>query len=260
MARRDFDRWCQRACGYIYYPPDRENVSRELYDHYYDAVEALMEEGMDKEKAGDTALEAMGDARDVGKLLRRVHKPWLGWLRLACLLALIVILFYCFISFVSSNFYTLREEIRYLTQPSYSFETSPGHEDATLLARIRPSGEVKCGDYTFSVSGGWVSEAGNERWLYLVVDYSSPRFWLGPPLGLEEFTCVVEDDGTVHLPYEYDRRIQDMEYWPIAGSSSSFGEYCFSISIDEVPEWVELRFDNGRQFSLRAYTVEGGSQ
>ena len=260
MARRDFDRWCSRACGYIYYPPDRETVAAELYHHYEDAVDALMEEGFDKSAAEAAALEGLGDPRETGKLLRRVHKPWLGWLRLASAIALGVTVFYCLIAFVSSNFHTLRDEIAYLREPPYSFETSIGHEDAALLARIRPGGEVEFGDYTFSVSGGWVSEAGNERRLYLVLSYSSPRFWLGRPLGLEEFTHMVEDDGTVHLPYEYDRRIQDMECRPTTGSSSSFGEYCFSIEIDDVPEWVELRFDNGREFSIRAYTVEGGSQ
>ncbi len=260
MARRDFDRWVQRACGYIYYPPDREAVSRELYDHYYDAVEALTDEGMSKKEAENTALEAMGDACEVGKLLRRVHKPWLGWLRFASSLALAIILFVAFVSALSSGFHTLRNELYCLTAEPYSFETSIGHEDAVLLAQIRPSGEIKCGDYTFSVSGGWVSEAANERRLYLVVDYSSPRFWLGPPLGLQEFAHVAEDDGTLHLPYEYDHRIQDLESWRATFSESAVGEYVFAMDVDDVPEWVELRFDNGREFSLRAYTEEGGGQ
>lgn len=259
MARREFDRWARRAGGYIYYPPDREAVKQELYWHYDDAIECLMEEGFDKEAAEANALEAMGSPDEVGKLLRRVHKPWLGWLSMACAIGLAVALFFGFISLISSGFYTVRNEFRHLTEEPYSFESSIGHEDVTLLARVCPSGEIKCGDYTFSVSNGWVMEAGSERMLYLVVSYWSPRFWLGPPLGLLEFTHAVEDDGTTHLPYEYDHRIQDLECWRTSSSRSAMGEYVFSMDVDDVPEWVELRFDNGREFSLRAYTVEGGS-
>jgi len=259
MARRDFDRWAQKVCGYIYYPPDREDVSRELYDHYYDAVEALTEDGMDKDSAESAALEAMGDAREVGKLLRRVHKPWLGWLRFASAIGLIIAIFFGLISLVSSGFITLREEFRHLTDEPYSFETSPGHEDVALLARLRPSGEIECGDYTLSVSDGWVSEFGSERRLYLVVSYRSPRFWLGPPLGLWEFTHAVEDDGTLHIPYEYNHSLQDLECF-YSGGKTAVGEFVFSMDVDDIPEWVELRFDNGQQFSLRAYTVEGGAR
>ncbi len=260
MAGRDFDRWADRACGYIYYPADREDIKQELRWHFEDSAEAFAEEGLDPAEAEKAALEAMGDPAEVGKMLRRVHKPWLGWLSMVCSLALIIALFLCFVSLITSGFDTLRDEIGYLAEEPYSFETSIGHEDAVLLARIRPSGEIECGDYTLSVSGGWVSEYGSERRLYLVVTYSSPRFWLGPPLGLEEFSHVGEDDGTLHLPYEYNHRLQDLECWRTNGSSSAMGEYVFSMDVDDVPEWVELRFDNGREFSLRAYTVEGGSR
>ena len=258
MARRDFDRWAQRAGSYIYYPPDREAVTQELYWHYDDAIECLMADGFDKERAEAAALEAMGDAREVGKLLQRVHKPWLGWLSLVSAIALAIALFFGFISLVSSGFYTVRNEIQHLSDEPYSFETSLGHEDVTLLARVRPSGEIKCGDYTLSVSDGWVSEYGTERMMYIVVSYRSPRFWLGPPLGLREFTHVVEDDGSTHVPYEYNHRLQDLECF-YTGGKTARGEFVFSMDVDDVPEWVELRFDNGREFTLRAYTVEGGS-
>ena len=259
MASRDFDRWAQRACGYIYYPPDREDIKRELLWHLEDTAEAFVEDGLDAESAEKAALEAMGDAAEVGKMLRRVHKPWLGWLSFACSIGLVIALFFCFISLITSGFYTLLNEIGHLSDEPYSFEASVGHEDVTLLARIRPSGDILCGDYTLSVSDGWMSEFGTERMLYLVVSYSSPRFWLGPPLGLQEFTHVVEDDGTVHLPYEYNHRIQDLECWH-TGGKTAIGEYVFAMDVDDVPEWVELRFDNGQEFILRAYTVEGGSQ
>lgn len=260
MARRDFDRWAQRACGYIYYPSDREDVKQELLWHLEDTAEALTEEGMDEAEAEAAALEAMGSADEVGKMLRRVHKPWLGWLSFAGSIVLVISIFLVLVSAINSaGFFTLRNELSKLTDASYSFETSVGHEDITPLARVRPSGEIRCGDYILSVSDGWIAEFGTERMLYLVVSYRSPRFWLGPPLGLGEFTHVVEDDGAVHLPYEYDHRIQDLEYF-YKGGKTAMGEYVFVMDVDDVPDWVELRFDNGREFSLRAYIVEGGSQ
>ena len=259
MAGRDFDRWADRACGYIYYPADREDIKQELRWHFEDCAEAFAEDGLDPAEAEKAALEAMGDAGELGKMLRRVHKPWLGWLSMACAILLAATIFFCFISLISSGFHSLRHEFQNLSGEPYSFETSPGHEDALLLARIRPSGEKKCGDYTLSVSGGWVSEYGGERRLYLVVSCRSPRFWLGAPLGLEEFTHLAEDDGRLHLPYEYDHRIQDLECF-YQGGKTAVGEFVFSMYVDDVPEWVELRFDNGRSFTLRAYTVEGGGQ
>ena len=259
MARRDFDRWVRRAGGYIYYPPDREAVTQELYWHYDDAIECFMEEGLDKEAAQAAALEALGSPDEVGRLLRRVHKHWLGWLSVVCAIGLAAAILFGFISLIASGFHTLRSELQHFTAEPYRFESSIGHEDVSLLARVRPSGEVECGDYTFQISDGWVMELGSERMLYLVVSYRSPRFWLGPPLGLGEFTHALESDGSTHLPYEYNHRLQDLECWRTSSSRSALGEYVFSMNVDDVPEWVELRFDNGRKFSLRAYTVEGGS-
>ena len=258
MAGRAFDRWADRACGYIYYPADREDIKQELRWHFEDSAEALAEEGLDPAEAEKAALEAMGDPAEVGKMLRRVHKPWLGWLSMVSAIALAIALFFGFISLVTSGFHTLRSEIGYLSDEPYSFETSIAHEDVTLLARLRPSGEIECGDYTLSVSGGWVSDFGTGRMMYIVVSYRSPRFWLGPPLGLMEFTHVVEDDGTAHIPYEYNHSLQDLECF-YTGGKTARGEAVFSMDVEDVPEWVELRFDNGRKFTLRAYTVEGGS-
>ena len=72
-------------------------------------------------------------------------------------------------------------------------------------------------------------------------------------------THAVEDDGTLHIPYEYNHGLQDLECF-YSGGKTAVGEFVFSMDVDDVPEWVELRFDNGQQFSLRSYTVEGGSQ
>lgn len=261
MAARDFDRWADRACGYIYYPADREDIKTELRWHFEDAAEALTADGMSGQEAEKAALEAMGSPDELGKMLRRVHKPWLGWLHFASVLLLTALIFVFLVRTPTLYLHGLRNEITQLRSEPTTFANSDcGRSGAfTLLSEFYPSGEAECGDYTLSVSGGWVMDNGYKRMLVLVVEYSSPRFWLGPPLGLGQFSCVVENDGTAHLPYEYDHRLQDLDHWH-SNSSTAIGEYFFMFPVDDVPEWVELRFDNGKSFTLRSYAVEGGRQ
>ena len=54
--------------------------SNELRVHYDDHVKDLLRLGRDPALAEERALEAMGDAQEVGRALDKVHKPWLGWL------------------------------------------------------------------------------------------------------------------------------------------------------------------------------------
>ena len=49
--------------------------------------------GMTEEEAGGKALAAMGDPKELGQALAKIHKPWLGWLwQFSRLLALVALL------------------------------------------------------------------------------------------------------------------------------------------------------------------------
>ena len=90
-----FSDWCAKAVGEVLFLPDRKQIERELTDHFEDHRDALLALGYSAEEATEQAIEAMGDPKEVGRALNRVHKFWLGvvWQvsrTLVILLALIV--------------------------------------------------------------------------------------------------------------------------------------------------------------------------
>lgn len=78
--RNSFQIWVNAVCQEVRFRPDRRSIELELRDHYEDHVKDLVRLGRDRELAEERALEAMGNAQEVGWALDRVHKPWLGWL------------------------------------------------------------------------------------------------------------------------------------------------------------------------------------
>ena len=78
--RSNFQIWVNAVCEQVRFRPDHKAIEEELRVHYEDHVKDLLRLGRSRELAEERALAAMGDAREVGRALDRVHKPWLGWL------------------------------------------------------------------------------------------------------------------------------------------------------------------------------------
>lgn len=78
--RDDFQIWVDAVCQCVRFQPDRRAIAKELRAHYEDHCRDLERLNYDPALAGQRALEAMGNAQEVGYALDRVHKPWLGWL------------------------------------------------------------------------------------------------------------------------------------------------------------------------------------
>ena len=76
--RDAFQIWVDAVCEQVRFQPDRKGIARELRVHYEDHVRDLLRLGRDPALAEERALEAMGNAQEVGRALDRVHKPWLG--------------------------------------------------------------------------------------------------------------------------------------------------------------------------------------
>ena len=76
--RSSFQMWVNAVCQEVRFRPDRRSIEAELRTHYEDHVKDLLRLGRSRELAEERALAAMGDAREVGRALDRVHKPWLG--------------------------------------------------------------------------------------------------------------------------------------------------------------------------------------
>lgn len=90
MENKNFISWCQRATQEIRYKPDREAVTKELYQHLEDRYNALIDEDVPPAKAEKQALEDMGSAEVIAPQLAVVHPPWLGYIyRLVLTLAVV---------------------------------------------------------------------------------------------------------------------------------------------------------------------------
>ncbi len=86
--------WLSQAAKPVYFPPDRRTVEAELVEHFEERVEGFTTHGMGSVEAMRSAVERLGDPRQTGALLQKVHKPWLGWLLRTArvLLVLLVVL------------------------------------------------------------------------------------------------------------------------------------------------------------------------
>ena len=74
--------WLNQAVSFVRFPPDREEVQRELRDHLEDKAADLRRifPDMDDGEAERAALNMMGDPEDIGKELARIHRPWPGYI------------------------------------------------------------------------------------------------------------------------------------------------------------------------------------
>lgn len=87
-----FENWCDAAVDGIIFPPDREQVHKELLDHMYDHYDALVNQGIDRDTAELMALKAMGSAAEIAPQLAAIHRPFWGYLLRLTRIALIVAL------------------------------------------------------------------------------------------------------------------------------------------------------------------------
>lgn len=79
------------VCEQIKYKPIRENIAEELENHIEEAKEDYIREGIKENVAEEKAIEQMGEAKEIGKKLNKIHRPKLDWK-----LLLIVAILMCF--------------------------------------------------------------------------------------------------------------------------------------------------------------------
>lgn len=77
------------VCKEIKYKPAREQISEELEEHIEELKNENLCKGYLEENAEENAVEQMGDAKQIGKKLNKIHRPKLDWV----LIGLIIILF-----------------------------------------------------------------------------------------------------------------------------------------------------------------------
>lgn len=86
------------VCEEIKYKPANKTISEELEGHIKDIKNEYLCKGYSEEVAEEKGVEQMGDAKEIGKRLNKIHKPKLDWK----LLILIMILI-CFAVFIQND-------------------------------------------------------------------------------------------------------------------------------------------------------------
>lgn len=205
------ERWLDTAVRGIRGRAERRAVWAELADHLQDRMDSLQRTFPDlsPEEVQARALEAMGDAEEVGRALARVHGPWPGrllWLSRGVLLAVAAALL---VLLSDPPSYDLAREERgtsWLEGRTMEERLEEEYGPIQLLDRrgVYAAGSCEAGEYTFRLIRGtqrtFLGEAGEETVLYLVVEARSRRPWepVGPSVweGME-----ARDDRGNTLPY-----------------------------------------------------------
>lgn len=79
------------VCGQIKYKPAKQEISNELELHIRELKDDYLASGMEEKEAEEKAVSKMGNAKDIGNRLNRIHRPKLNW---QLLLATVILIFF----------------------------------------------------------------------------------------------------------------------------------------------------------------------
>lgn len=77
------------VCEQIKYKPIRNSISEELENHIEESKENYIQDGLKEKEAEEKAITQMGDAKEIGEKLNKIHKPKLDWKLLIILIVLL---------------------------------------------------------------------------------------------------------------------------------------------------------------------------
>ncbi len=244
--RDAFQIWVDAVCEQVRFQPDRKAIAQELRVHYDDHVKDLLRLDRDPALAAERALEAMGDAQEVGRALDKVHKPWLGWLWEASrvlALALTVLTLVTLLWTVGLNSLVERtiDELTWEEPPASAVKAELEH--GTLYAA---PGEV-------TQEPGGKATAGIRLWLQM-------RDPLGtdPYYGIKNWFFTYRDEHGELSVQETDpltRTAAASRYWRNPGVSRvgwTRHSQTVELVLDEPPQWAEVSYPlSGQDWVLR---------
>ena len=213
MAEHTIQNWIKVAVKQMKFPPDRDKVRQELWDHLLDSRDCRVEQGMGLKEAEEAAVKAMGDPVETGKLLNKVHRPWLGWLwRASQLLLLTAVLVSFRMACTDPRFSVYNFRLGLYDQPDwfgcqescayppFVYWTDPPEVERTP---IQPGAVEQAGVYELTLDhGSWVT-AEDQQWVVLCFRVRAERLLDMGPSGFAHFLLAEDDLGTqfrdVHL-------------------------------------------------------------
>ena len=258
--------WLEEVCRPLKYKPDHDAAYKELKDHYQDHLDYLKDQGVLRNAAELQALEAMGDATEMRRLMTAAYRPVLTLLWrisrvLLAGLAVVVVATAIRFSAAQGEGWSLRllfsdpgEEI--LSNMAFYRDRDPDTQiteyrcdDTASLGEFRFSAEriLKCRADDRNITGR------SAHFLVLILKAKSPIV-LEAPDELQFYMTAKDDKGNFYdcgwnrIGGQYPERYVGLSVHKRIGPDY----YDAWISgIDPDIEWIDLSYNHlGKSFTL----------
>ncbi len=87
----NINEFLNNVCNQIKYKPATIPISQELKDHIEDIKQDKISMGLSEKEAEEMAVREMGDSKEIGKKLNKIHKPKFEWRLFLLVISLILI-------------------------------------------------------------------------------------------------------------------------------------------------------------------------
>lgn len=235
--------WCAHALEHVRFRPDRKGIEKELTAHYEDHCRDLERIGYEPDLAAERALQAMGDADEVGAALDKAHKPWLGWLWEASRVLTAGLLLLLAVALLQN--FTLREMAE-RTVDQFTWQAPPSTADSAVteyaVLSLTPGEITETEDGSYEVRLNlWIEAEDPRSNFFQILHYLNTADNQGTiPLGRGDGDGSWPDNylnpGFFRVSYGWTRR-----------------QMILLLHLDHRPEWVEIRYPyGGNDWVLRA--------
>lgn len=246
MSKWKLDRWCVHATKLIKYPPDREAVRQELWEHLCDSYDKHISRGMEHDAAVDAALHAMGDADEIAPILGAIHRPFWAYFLNVSKVLLIAALCVCLV--VCSC---------YIYENPFTKSYLPDFESYGYVRThdLHPQESVSLDGYTFSVEKAeiWRSPDSTREECYIIMEVTNPLPWAAPSSAVEHFYAI-DNLGNYYQP-NLNFNILSTKAVAVYWDRTGLFTYTYTMSLwdfssDNV-QWLQLCYDRpGRDLKL----------
>lgn len=246
MSKWKLDRWCVHATKLIKYPPDREAVRQELWEHLCDSYDEHISRGMEHDAAVDEALRAMGDADEVAPMLGAIHRPfWAYFLNISKVLLIAAV---C-VCIVVCGCYIYENPFTKPYQPDFE---GNGY---VQLHDLHPKSSVRSQGYTFTVEQAkiWRSSDSGREECYITLEVTNPLPW-APPCSAVEYFYVIDDLGNYYQPH-VNINVLSTKNVVVNWDRTGLFTYTYTMSLWDFSsnnvQWLQLCYDrSGRDLRL----------